>query len=195
MKRLESTKKKIDEKIKDLKSKVNVAQAKVNNFDMTRFDGTITGQERVKIQKDLNDVKLELGIIETQAKALKTQMQTQQSAYDARVGTDMTFAQYASENYERPYAQMGGRYDAGGPAEKAWKQYTDKLGTYKQDGGSWSAEGTKAMTWHDLEDSELSAKMKNYEEKGSSWSASDSSDPWSDAGSFSDKRPDMPKFK
>ena len=188
----------LQNKINALKANLAAFEKNLNeNFQQLRFDTSISAAQKAKAQADLKDLESRVAKIKTNISSLKAEMQAQQKTYEGRVGTDMTFEQYASAHYERPYAQMGGRYDAGGPAEKAWNQYSTKMGNYAGSEGSWTGESESGIMFMDEgaeQSDDFKNRMKNYEEVDSSWTG-ESENPFDIVDGFSKQLPKLPKFK
>lgn len=188
----------IQNKINALKANlVAFEKSLAENFEPLRFDASISSAQKAQAQSDLTGLKSRVSSIKSNISSLKAEMQAQKRTYEGRVGSDMTFEQYASEHYERPYSQMGGRYGAGGPAEKAWNQYSTKMGDYAGSEGSWTGESESGMMWMDegAENSDdFKNRMKNYEEADSSWTG-ESENPFDIVDGFSKQLPKLPKFK
>jgi len=187
--------KKLEEKIVNTKALIQKIDDDLKGFEamkLFRFGGAISAQDKAKAQADLANLKTRMGILTTEVDGLKNEMKAQQQAYDARVGTDMTFEQYAEANYQRPYGEMSDRYGTTGPAARAWAQFTDKMKPFSQSQKPWNPDASTS-SW-----SEGTGELKSdsYSDGDASWDGSSSTNSWDSVADFSGKKlPEMPKFR
>jgi phage host-nuclease inhibitor protein Gam len=183
---------KLNAKIVDAKALVQKLDNDLVGFDrLFRFSGAISAQDKAKAQADLAELNARMGILTTEVQGIKNAMKAQQQAYDERVGTDMTFEQYAEATYQRPYGEMSDRYGTTGPAARAWAEFSDKMGPFSQSQKPWNPDAS-TNSWSDAGD----LKSDSYSDGDASWTGTSPTNSWDSATGFSGKKlPDMPKFR